>query len=165
MEAFLPLYAGLHKPWIGHGPHALDLYGYTDEYLFKYGAPEDYEEHMRFMQHYIRMGITPIGRIPAHSHIAGFFLWFGIVGGAYWLYCLYLMIRYFKNDIAAIPQWFGYLAGGAPLMLWNLFFSGLGYRIFTTLYFTAILLAHAVARGWLQLPVEMQQKIWEKEGQ
>ena len=156
-EFFIGLSAALDKPLFGHGPWAVDTQGYRREFLMRYGTEEDYKriaERDRYQQQF---GVEErIGYIPSHSHLISFWLWFGLVGLLYWLYVLYAIFRYLAKELTAIPQWVGFLAVGAPTMLWNLFFSGLGYRICTLPYVVALIIAHSVATGKMKISYEME---------
>ena len=49
LEFFVGSYAALKKPIVGYGPWALDVEGYYDEFLAKYGNADDYEEYLQTM--------------------------------------------------------------------------------------------------------------------
>jgi O-antigen ligase len=128
-------------------------------FLETYGSEEDYEKALKSMRYRESMGGLTLGYIPAHSHIASFFLWFGIVGLLYWLYVLYAIFRYFHKEMASAPHWFGILALGAPGFLWALFFSGFGFRIVTMPYVVLLFMAHSYYIGAKRLPIEIEMKI------
>ena len=158
-EFFIGFLEALNKPWIGHGPWAFDNGEATQNFLEKYGDTEDYEKALSSERYRIKAGLPTLSYIPAHSHIAGFFLWFGVVGLLYWLYVIYAMFRYLRKEIAAAPHWFGILAVSAPGFLWTLFFSGFGYRIVTMPYVVYLFMAHAYYIGAKRLPAEVEMKI------
>lgn len=146
-EFFVGAIASLDKPFIGHGPWAIDDGGYYDNFLSEYGDIADYEKHMERKNYQYRTIGVKYGYIPAHSHVISFWLWFGVVGLYYWVYIIYSIIRYLHKEIISVPQWIGFLAVGAPTTLWALFFSGFGYRIYTMPYIVALLIAHNVSKG------------------
>lgn len=159
-EFFVGLMACLDDPIIGKGPWARDEKGYYDEYLIKYGAPEDYETYRRTNLDYVRMGYGYRRRlIPAHSHIVSSWLWNGITGLVFWIYVIFVLLRYLKQDCAAIPQWFYWLACMIPSMLWNIFFSPMPNRTSIPLSVVACLIARLVRQGRYRLPIEMESKI------
>ena len=158
-EAFIAMLAALDKPIMGHGPWAIDDGGYVDEFLSKYGDAEDFEKHAKSRAYQYRTVGVVYGYIPAHSQIFSFWMWFGIVGFAYWLYVLYSIFRYLHKEMTAVPQWVGFLAVGAPAFLWNVFFSGLGIRIFTMPYLVVLIMAHNVYKGRIRVPFEEQQEM------
>lgn len=162
-EFFIGFLEALNKPWIGHGPWAFDNGEAMQNFLAKYGDAEDYEKALDFERYRIKSGLSTMSYIPAHSHIGSFFLWFGVVGLVYWLYILYAIFRYLHKEIASAPHWFGVLAIGVPGFLWNIFFSGFGYRIVTMPYIVYLFMAHAYYTGAKRLPTEIEMKIRRNE--
>ena len=162
-EVFIGAMAALDKPLIGHGPWAFDDGRYRQAFLEEYGDEEDYQFFLGAMQHRSREGISYVNFIPAHSHIVSFWLWFGVIGLAYWLYVFYSIFRFLRKEITAVPQWFGILAMGAPSMLWSLFFSGFGYRISTMPFVVLLMMAHNVYKGRIQLPYYMVEEAYRQE--
>lgn len=162
-EFFIGFLEALNKPWIGHGPWALDNGEATMNFLAKYGDAEDYEKAVESERYRINFGLPTLSYIPAHSHIASFFLWFGAIGMIYWLYVMYAMYRYMRKEMASAPHWFGILALGAPGFLWSVFFSGFGYRIMTMPYVVLLFMAHAYYKGVKRLPVEIEMRIEKAE--
>jgi len=163
-EFFIGLMAALDKPLMGHGPWAIDDRGYVFDFMKKYGTSEDYENMLKaeeYMQRAIGWGRR--GYIPAHSHIISFWLWFGVVGLFYWGYVVYAMFRYLHRELPSVPQWVGFLAGGAPPMLWALFFSGFGFRISTLPYVVVLVMAHNVHKKRITLTEDLQHEIFKVE--
>ena len=159
MESFGGLIACVDKPIVGFGPWAMDNWGYQDEFLMKYGKQEDAE---KLLANY-RDGKYFSGLIPGHSYLTCFWLWYGIFGLIFWLYVLYVFMRYLKQDCWAVPQWFAWLACSIPAYCWDVFFSPLGNRFTAMLFVVACLMTRAVRKGTFQLPLEMQQEIVENE--
>lgn len=159
MEAFCGLIACVDKPIIGFGPWAMDNWGYRDDFLMKYGKQEDIE---RLFANNSK-GLYYYNLIPCHAYITEFWLWYGIFGLLFWLYVIFVFVRYLKQDCWAVPQWFAWLACSVPGYLWNVFFSPFGNRFGSMLFVVACLMARAVRKGAFQLPLEMQQEIEENE--
>ena len=158
-EFFIGFLEALNKPLIGHGPWAMDNGEARLNFISKYGNYEDYELVMGHRRYAERVGVSTLYYIPAHSHIASFFLWFGIVGLIYWIYVMYAIFRYLHKEMASAPHWFGVLALATPSFLWTLFFSGFGYRIVTMPYVVMLFMAHAYYTGAKRLPPDIEMKI------
>lgn len=123
-EFFIAMSAILDKPILGHGSYARDDKGYTLNYFIEHGA--DYETINRIQAYESLIGARTI---PAHSHIACFWMWAGIPGLLPWLYILYLLYMTLLKRSYVYPPYFGYLAMSIPPMLWAIFFSPFGSRI------------------------------------
>ena len=162
-EFFVGFLEALNKPWIGHGPWAVDNGEAAMYFLREYGDFEDYENMAKLYRSMQESGMSTLRPIPAHSHIASFFLWFGIVGLIYWLYVIYAIFRYMHKEMAAAPHWFGVLALATPSFFWTLFFSGFGYRIVTMPYVVILFMAHAYYTGAKKLPVEIEIMVRKAE--
>ena len=166
VEFFIGLYAAFRKPWLGYGPWAVDNYGICEGFLREYGNPDAVAEYDAYVVSMARAGQSPKRRwIPAHSHIVGFWVYYGILGLALWLYVLFRIMKLFKDDIAAIPAWYGYFAIGAPAVLWDIFFSPFGSRVHSAAFITATLLATAVRKGHVPLTIDVmapEQSIYFK---
>ena len=159
-EVFVGLTACLDKPIIGFGPWARDENGYYENYLIKYGDIEDYELYYRTQLDFARMGAgSRIRLIPAHSHIIASWLWYGIMGLFFWLYVIYVLLRYLKQDCAAVPQWYYWIACMMPGTFWNIFFSPMPNRLSIPMIVVACLMARLVRQGRFYLPIEMERKI------
>ena len=159
LEFFVGTYAALKKPIVGYGPWALDVYGYYDEFLAKYGTADDYVEYLRAQAYQQKVGHSFVRLLGAHSHIIGSWLKYGICGLLFWLYVLWLVFRYFRKDLSAVPQWFGLLAVSTPSFLWSVMFSPFGDRVWETMLIVFMLMAHAVRIGRIHLPFEMIKEI------
>lgn len=161
-DAFIGLLAARDKPIVGWGPWAQDDGGrYRKEFLAKYGTLEDYEEFLKYESGgYLGMRLN---LISCHSHITEFWVWYGIFGLMFILYILYVLIRFLKDDVYAVPQWFAWLAGGLPSIIWHIFFSPFAHRVAFPMMIVACLMARAVRKGRFQLPPEMIKEIEEVE--
>lgn len=162
MEAFCGLIAAFDHPIVGFGPWPRDRNGYTGEFLLKYGNREDYEAYIRSESMRLKLGLgEPL--IPCHSYITTFWVNYGIFGLFLWLYILFLIFRFMKNDIWAIPQWYFWIVAAVPAFLWRIFFSPFAERVDSALIITAMLLERAVRMGRLMLPESMVREIAERE--
>ncbi len=159
LEFFVGLYAAMKKPIVGYGPWALDVYGYHDEFLAKYGNADDYEAYLREQVWQQRVGHSYVRTLGAHSHLIGAWIRHGIFGFLFWGYVLWQIVRYFRHDLATVPQWFGMLAIGAPSLVWGILFSPFGDRIAVTMVVVYLLMTRAIRLNKVQLPLEMIMEI------
>ena len=158
-ESFVGLWACVDKPIVGWGPWAMDVDGYYENFLRKYGSLEDYMYYLAVRRNNLLTSIREYPSIPAHSHITEFWLWFGLPGLVFILYSLFVILRYVKQDLIAVPQWYGWLLCGVPGMLWSICFSALSNRIVLPTFIVACLIARAVRKGRFRLPLEMEREI------
>lgn len=158
-EFFYGLFSAMRSPLIGYGPWALDVKGYYEDFLREYGNEEDYERYYKLQESYSKAGYRFIRNIGAHSHIIGSWLQCGIFGLIFWIYVLVQIVRYFRRDLATVPQWYGMLAVVTPSLLWSIFFSPYSDRVVEVMYIVFILMARAVRLGQVPLPPEMIREI------
>ena len=123
-EFFVGLYAALESPFLGRGSWALDTTGVYPEFVYKYGAAEDYQVLMDSRK--IQGGQY---FIPFHTHVITYWMWHGVFGLIFWLYFLYNVVGTIKNRMHVVPALFGYFAVTIPTFVWDFFFSPLGARI------------------------------------
>ena len=160
-DSFIGLLACRDKPIVGWGPWAEDTNGYRREFMEKYGTIEDFVDQIKRDEGgYYE---SRLNLISCHSHITEFWLWFGLPGLLFIIYILFVFIRFLRQDAAAVPQWFAWLACGIPGMIWHIFFSPFHARVGLPLMVVACLMARAVRRGSFQLPNEMIKEIVEAE--
>lgn len=157
-ESFIGLLACRDKPIIGWGPWTNDEGGYIEEFMRRFGTQEDYDAFMGVMAWNLRFGHVTRW-LPCHSYISEFWAWYGIFGLLFWFYVIFVLLRYLKQDVAAVPQWYAWLACSIPGMLWGIFFSPLSDRFGVPLFVVACLMARAVRQCRFQLPAEMIQQI------
>lgn len=157
-ESFIGLLACRDKPIVGWGPWAKDENGYTEEFMSKYGTWDDYQNFMGYQLFLSRNGITD-RMLSCHAYITEFWAWYGIWGLVFWLYVIFVLLRYLKQDVAAVPQWFAWLACSIPGMFWGIFFSPFSSRVEIPLFIVACLMARAVRRGQFKLPPEMINEV------
>ena len=162
-EAFVGLLACRDKPIVGWGPWAVDTKGYFDEFMMKYGTLEDVIEFQKTQQRLAQMGIRGDRMIKCHAYITEFWVWYGISGLLFWIYVMFVLLRYLRQDCFAVPQWFGWLACTIPGMFWDIFFSPFKSRFGVPMYVVACLMARAVRKGAFKLPFEMVQEIEKVE--
>lgn len=158
LEFFIGATACMKHPILGCGSHAEDKEGLVDYFFTKYGTYEDLV--MLEKQHAMDkdLGIN-YRKIPAHSHVISFWLWYGIVGGILWVYILILMLKTLKNYFGAIPQWVGYFALIMPSAVLGVLFSPFGDRVGKALLVCACFVAKNVAEGRVLLSPNMIDEI------
>ena len=163
-ESFVGLFACCDKPIVGWGPWARDVNDYCARFTYEYGTDDDIEAMKLNRAWLLSKGVSRGNfLIPCHSYITEFWLWYGIFGLIFWLYVVFVIIRYLKSDAWAIPQWYGWLAAGMPAYLWNVFFSPFGHRVVNILIIVACLMARAVKKGRSNLPQDMVVEIGRAE--
>lgn len=158
MESFCGLIACIDKPIIGFGPWAMDRNGYIGAFLSKYGTQEDYYSYFRS-----QLNSNDADLIPCHSYIVEFWCWYGIMGLIFWIYVMYLLVRYLKQDCYAVPQCYMWIAAGVPSYFWNVFFNPFAARVGSMMFVVACLMVRAVRLGRQQLPIQMQMEILRME--
>lgn len=162
MESFCGLIACVDKPIVGFGPWAMDNNGYTAEFLEKYGTYDDVMNYARSVERNLSFGVTT-HLIPGHAYITEFWLWYGIFGLVFWLYVIFVFIRYLKQDCWVVPQWFMWIAASIPGYLWGVFFSPWSDRVGGIVFVVACLMARAVRMGAQPLPDYMEEEIMKVE--
>lgn len=162
MYSFCGLIACVDKPIIGFGPWAEDRNGYTAEFLSKYGTYDDYENYVKSLEWKLSRGVT-FQMIPVHAYITEFWLWYGIFGLLFWLYVIFVLIRYIKQDCWVVPQWFMWIAACIPGYFWSIFFNPWADRIGGIVFVVACLMARAVRKGAQRLPDYMEEEVMKVE--
>ena len=162
-DSFIGLLACRDKPIVGWGPWAIDKNGYTEEFLEKYGTQEDIETLYKSMWLQSYNSGTNMRLISCHAYVTEFWCWYGIMGLIFWVYVIFTYLRYLRQDVAVVPNWFGWLACSIPGMFWGIFFSPLTDRFGIPLVVVACLMARAVRKGWWHLPEEMVHEIQKAE--
>ena len=157
-DSFIGLLACRDKPIIGWGPWAIDENGYTEEFMAKFGTQDDYEAIIRSMAFRAQYGIT-VNLLRCHSYITEFWAWYGIWGLVFWVYVVFVLLRYLKQDVSFVPQWYAWLACSIPGMFWGIFFSPFQDRFGCALFVVACLMARAVRKGTFMLPREMIKEV------
>jgi hypothetical protein len=162
MDSFCGLIACIDKPIVGFGPWAMDENGYEAEFLLKYGTYEDVETFKRNEEWKMARGGVA-GLIPCHAYITEFWLWYGIFGLLFWLYVVFVLIRYLKHDCWVVPQWFMWIAASVPGYFWGIFFSPWANRVGGIFFVVACLMARAVRQGRQKMPDYMIEEIIKLE--
>lgn len=145
VDFFVGLYACLQKPIAGYGPWPIDKEGYRARFLLKYGTDEEVKNAIEFASVYSMKGI------PAHSHLVGYWLEYGVLGLPFWLYVLWLLFRYLKQDVEKMPALFGWLALAIPGMAWSILFNPYSSRVGVPVVIAALVLIHAKKRQPMQV--------------
>ena len=158
-ESFIGLLACRDKPIVGWGPWAIDTKGYREEFMTKYGTMEDVMDLYKSQQWLSARGVIKDKLIQCHAYITEFWLWYGIFGLLFWVYVMFVLLRYLRQDCFAVPQWFGWLACSIPGIFWGIFFSPFADRFGVPMFVVACLMARAVRKGAFLLPVEMVEEI------
>jgi hypothetical protein len=162
MESFCGFLACFDKPIVGFGPWAMDSNGYVDEFLARYGTGDDYASYIKAQERNMKKG-NGFKMIPCHAYITEFWLWYGIFGLIFWGYVIFVLIRYLKQDCWVVPQWFMWIAAGAPRYFWDIFFSPWSNRIGGMVFVVACLMARAVRQGRHKMPEYMVEEIVKVE--
>jgi hypothetical protein len=159
-ESFIGLLACRDKPIIGWGPWAADTNGYAEEFIERFGTYEDVLNLQESKMRAAKNGeLFEVGMIRCHAYITQFWLWYGIFGLFFWGYVIFIALRYLKQDVSAVPQWFAWLACGTPALFWDIFFNPFAGRFAVPLFVVACLMARAVRKGSFRLPYEMISEI------
>lgn len=158
-QSFVGLLACRDKPIVGWGPWAIDTKGYREEFMMKYGTMEDVIEFYRSQQRLATAGVANDHLIPCHAYITEFWLWYGIAGLIFWIYVMFVLLRYLRQDAYAVPQWFAWLACSVPGMFWGILFSPFADRFGVPLFVVACLMARAVRKGLFSIPEQMVVEI------
>ena len=161
-ESVIGYFACMDKPIVGWGPWALDENDYAEKFISRYGTLEDVKAMNDFKAWRMRNGM-PTRMIPVHAYITEFWVWYGVLGLIFILYIFFVLLRYLKQDVVVVPQWFAWLACSIPGVVWAIFFSPLTERFGTSLFVVACLMARAVRKGTFQLPIEMIEEIEKSE--
>lgn len=162
MDAFCGLIACVDKPIVGFGPWAEDRYGYIGEFLDKYGTVEDSVNYYKSVEWRLSHGRN-MRMIPCHAYLTEFWLWYGIFGLIFWIYIIFVLIRYLMQDCWAVPQWFMWIAASIPGYFWGIFFSPWNDRVGGIFFVVACLMARAVRLGMQPLPDYMEEEIFKVE--
>lgn len=162
-SSFMGYLAIADSPIFGRGYWAEDDRGYNLWFINRYGNEEDYERMVKSAAYKQSHGFSKRRLIQCHSHLTSFWLWYGIAGLIFWLYVMHVMVGYIKKDASYVPQWFFWLAGGMPSLVWDIFFSPFMARTGLCVYVCAMLLCRAVRLGRYQLPMKMIREIEETE--
>lgn len=135
-DFFIGLYACLQKPIVGYGPWPLDTEGYRAYFYTKYGTDDEIRNAVELYDKYA------MKTIPAHSHLIGFWLEYGILALPFWLYIIWLMFRYFREDLDVYPSLFGWLALTIPSTLMGIMFTPYANRVGIPILIIALILIH-----------------------
>ena len=143
-EFFVGLAACIERPIVGYGPWAIDRDGFLYRYIKENGSDESLEDYNRVLKY----GNVP--RLPSHSYVITFWLWFGIFGLICMLYTGWLYFTTLKNRMHIVPELYGYFAFMLPSVAWAWFFSPFGTRTGSTLLMVLCLFTRAIEKGKFQ---------------
>lgn len=156
-DFFATLTVLMHHPVMGLGAFPVDKNGYADDFMQNYASDAELRRYTEEKEKVARERGALAGRfVSQHSYILGNWVRCGILGLPYWLYVLCIIWRLMKSSIDAVPQWFGYFAIALPGTVFGIFFSPYGGDLGSQMLITAMLVAIAIGKGKIRLPVEMQ---------
>lgn len=158
MEFFCGVMACLDRPILGFGPFGEDRDGYVERYLNKYATDEDYRKFIKVTYERVLKRGDFYRVIPTHSHIAMFWVYYGLPGLFVWLYVLWMMFRYYRKDAHVVPHWYGFMAVTSGSVLWDIFFSPFAGRILIPTMICCMLFARAIQNRKICLPYEMEME-------
>lgn len=144
VEFFVSVRALLDQPIWGYGCIPVDKDGYMEQFIYKYGTPAEIAAYNDRKMHLFAGAVR---MLPTHSHLTGFWAYYGLVGGILWLYVLWELYRYLTRYAAALPRFFPYLALVIPSFVWDIFFSPYTNRIAAPLIMVCVLLTKAAWKG------------------
>lgn len=153
-EFFIGLGAAIDNPFIGFGPHAYDEKGYVEQFFAKYGLDEGERYYFVVKDMIERQGGKMI--IPAHSHIIGAWVHYGLFGLLFYVWVAVIIVQHFRRYAAAIPQWYGYFALTLISFLWDMFFSAFANRDGFAFMMVCLFFARAVGSGRIALPLKIE---------
>lgn len=151
--SFVGLLAVADKPIFGFGPWAVDDKGYYVAFYSRYATVDDYTELANAR---LRMSYN---LIECHACWLQFWVWYGLIGMVFWVYVLFVVLRYLRRDCWVVPQWFFWLGASAPGVLWMIFFSPYTTRVLTPIMLVGYLMARAVRLGRVNMPESMLHEI------
>lgn len=116
-ETFMGLELISRNPILGYGSYAKDK---GDKFHLEYSLKHKTEYIAPAAERYL----------PAHSHIVGYWLNHGILGGLFWLYVLWLMWRVIRTgSILMEPRMLLLFVLCYTNKLWDIIFSPFGNRV------------------------------------
>lgn len=137
-QFFAGIYVVLKKPFLGYGPWAADTGSAEEGFYQKYALQEVYDGYLYAQQKRLEEG--HLGILGGHSHMIAFWTWYGIFGLFLWIYVLAQTYKLFKDNIDAMPVFFGFICAFAPMEVWNIFFSPFGARMQAAAFITVVIL-------------------------
>lgn len=161
-DFFMGIMAGVRRPIFGYGPWAVDEDGIVPEFLSRYGSEEDVQKYYEALNYTIAKGGT-YGLVPAHSHIVGFWVYYGLGATFIWIYVLYLVFRTFKYNLSVLPQMYGYLCLSMPSFIWGVLFSPYTGRVASPLLIVIMIMLDQIRKGRIMLPMSIVMEIRDYE--
>ena len=155
IEPVVGLMGAIDRPILGYGAVPIDDGDYYLRALEEFGDIED----INVYKYIAAQNGGRVMLLQTHSHIIAGWVQSGIVGLLFWLYILWLIFDLVRHRMSAIPQWFGYFAVMIPYYAWHILFSPIGdRRPSIAMFITTMLIAKAVSKGKLVLPIEMEME-------
>lgn len=115
-ETFLGLEVIMQNPIIGYGSFA----------TYKSGMFDSGDITNKLNSYYDGADVE---YLPSHSHVVGYWLYHGILGGVFWMYILFLMWKLFKSGAFMYePKLIGHCLYYTVAVLWAICFSPFGQR-------------------------------------
>lgn len=115
-ETFLGLEIVMQNPIIGYGSFA----------TYKSGMFDSGDITNKLNSYYDGVDVE---YLPSHSHVVGYWLYHGILGGLFWMYILFLMWKLFKSGAFMYePKLIGHCLYFTVAVLWAICFSPFGQR-------------------------------------
>lgn len=128
-DFFQGVYFSMQKPLIGHGNYAKDKLNLNEEY-----------------EYFAKVKIKTSRRdklLPSHSYIIGAWLYNGIIGLVYWIFILFLLLKFIRNYLLYDSQMMFIMLFLVINLIWNIFFSPFENRLmFTVTLISCILISN-----------------------
>jgi hypothetical protein len=119
LETFMGMELIMKSPIIGYGSFARDK---GDGFHMQFATEHNTE--------YVPWPLPTERFLPGHSHLVGYWMNHGILGGVFWLYVLWLMWRFFQSGAILYEK--RMIAGILMVFtanVWDIFFSPFGDRV------------------------------------
>jgi hypothetical protein len=130
IDFFEGLYGISENPIIGYGSYAKDNTNIRTRFAETFGLP--------LKRSYINKGL------PGHSYIVGAWLFAGILSLPFWIYVIFILLKYFKKYLFEELELIAYIVISIITLFWNVFFSPFSGRLeFSMVIVTLILIMNA----------------------
>lgn len=117
-ETFMGIELIKENPILGYGSFAT------------YNGANDFSADLRqLLNNYYDDVDVDVDYLPAHSHVVGYWVYHGILGGMFWIYILLLMWQMFRTGAFMYePKLIGHCVYYSAAILWAILFSPFGQR-------------------------------------
>lgn len=141
-EFFVGLSAALDRPLLGHGSWPADTGEAVERAANRFGleisdAGDRRDPHVETL-------------IPTHSAVVGAWVEHGIMGGIFWLWMLWLLLRNTPRAVRFLPESTGLLVFNAPAAVWAIFFSPIPARATSAIVLVPLLVIQVRQRQALR---------------